>query len=355
MANPRGRSATVEFHPQKGLGVEYQLDPAYALTGDCIHYMACAFWDGWLPRRVLLRAWSSAFDVVAEGCSWRRAVDPFLAFALSCRRLGWVSVKPGTVRTDLGRRVDLDNLCPKTVQALARHSTRRWLLRRMVARDPDLRGIGADAIPWIFPLQRLFNSKFYGDWDPAQSGTLRAGVAGAICSCEWLYRTGQQDDHTCRCCGTEHAGVHHRLYCCPAQEAWRLQYALPQKLLSDALLPADNPFWTRCVMADPTASLPVLNPMLAPVWTVPPADGSYRFSATCYGDGSSRALFGPESARAGYGVIQLRLFVLEVVFIWPHACVGPCHTLSNLPRSRTLRPCLVCAFCLGYSGAGVLH
>jgi len=251
---PRGRSATIDMGLQK---CEARiLDPAFALMSNPIHLLSCAIWDSWLPRSWIYRTWSSAFAFPETG-SWRAVVDPLTAAAMSCARLGWSSVKPGTLRSHDGQIVCLTELCPKTVQVLAKRAVQKRLLRDMVDGDASLAGFGPDKVPWLLPLQKLVRCKYEDEWDACDVGFLRAVVAGAMPSSQKLYEQGVINNHTCQICGTLHAGVSHRLYDCPKRETWRRQYGLPDIIWHTAAAEPSNPFWNRALMPDPTGDLSV--------------------------------------------------------------------------------------------------
>ena len=57
---PNGRSAAMDLNMVRGSA--RGLDPTYHFTTEPISQLASALWDAWIPIRITLRCWSSAFD-----------------------------------------------------------------------------------------------------------------------------------------------------------------------------------------------------------------------------------------------------------------------------------------------------
>ena len=67
-----------------------------------------------------------------------------------------------------------------------------------------------------------------------------------------------------------------------------------------------SPLWDRCLAHNP---LPLLPPPATspPKWSILPPSGRPVFDGDAFGDGSGRAFFGPRSARAAFGVVQVSM------------------------------------------------
>ena len=85
--------------------------------------------DNWAPRAWNLRSWNFAFtDAAQDDMPWNAVNDPLAAASVSAKRIGWTSVKPGTVRTADGYLVNMDMMCPRSILTLALRDTVTWLL-----------------------------------------------------------------------------------------------------------------------------------------------------------------------------------------------------------------------------------
>ena len=168
----RGRSATVDLHLTSAEPTS--LDPAYRLSVDPIVALSAALWDVWIPRQWILRPWSTEFHAASEQKHvWKNVTNPISAAAASCCRIGWSSPSPGKLLTDEGYLVDLLIMCPKSVKALAERSTWTWLGKQMIRRDSSMRTYGPEAVPWLYPLQRLTKRAATDDWTTRHCGLLR--------------------------------------------------------------------------------------------------------------------------------------------------------------------------------------
>ena len=120
------------------------------------------------------------------------------------------------------RRIDVRDMCPKTIQVLADTDISHALLKELARRDPAFAGWGPDDVPWIAPLRELAKKKDEMGWGPKQKRHLQARVAGGLFPPARLASMGvcNQEgpiDELCLLCG-EVGTQHHRDFICLSRE-----------------------------------------------------------------------------------------------------------------------------------------
>ena len=152
--------------------------------------------------------------------SWRAARGPLAIARLEAARIGWASLGPFSIRTDLGATFTLTEVSPKRVELEAIAAVVRSLERRLAARWRP----AAAAVTDGDARQRLASGpvkRFLAKVPAAARGLVAAAVCNALWTRARLSDKGLLIDPMCPLCGVCKDTVYHRVWKCTAVRAQR--------------------------------------------------------------------------------------------------------------------------------------
>ena len=246
MRSTQMRSMRASFHRaivdgNKGRGctldlalAQDRLDPAYDICSLPIAWWVAGLREQWIPRHMLLRTFSDAM-VNVEADDFKKVRGPASAAVASMKRIGWEPLTLITWKTCEGGVINIDDMCPRTVQELAMRDTETWLWNA----STSAKITGIEGRPFLEPIKALLNTKESeeGSMSRAAKGMLRCLVAHGIWSPERLKAAGYDIEGVCPHCGGC-GSLWHLIWDCPATYAFRLQWGLP-----DAIKKGANERW----------------------------------------------------------------------------------------------------------------
>ena len=207
--------------------------------------------------------------------------------------------------------MDLREASPHTVKIMAYRAVEDKLLRDLAAKSPGFQAYGKDVLPWLAPINSALDDKMNPDWNELHATMARTRAADGMWNAAkisgMLARKGVDYDANCVVCGVTCDQTHIDWVCCTS-DAFKHQYCDGRLALifRDAANRHYGSLTSTTLAPDLSRCLPPPCTSSRTYWVIPPPTGYQGFGRSAFGDGSTKAIFGPRSARSAYAVVQLR-------------------------------------------------
>ena len=236
-------------------------------------------------------------------------MGPAHATVAELKRLGWKAKNAALWTMQDGRELDLSRWCPGTVATLVEKAVGQAHWRDLAAKHPELEHLAHGAL--IEPLRRMVTGSGYLPSERYRR-SLFAAVTGRIWAQADLNERGLAADSACRACGHVNGTRRHLLWACDALAEGRRQWAVPGLMHLAAASDQEDVLWTRALLPDPTALLPMPRAMSTPRWFGPCPDGPI-LQGHIFTDGSLRYPDFEGMERAGTAAVQIHTRTHDVV------------------------------------------
>ena len=280
------------------------LDPAYDILLQPVKLWATAVWSGTADQaRRMAVAFKATADFVNEGGNLeKRPPGPTVAVLMALDRLKWKAVSFKEFVTDRGVKLNLSEVCPRSVVILGRRAVEQWQWRRLAEHYPvEYTGFaeGGD----LEPLRKELGKQ--STLTTAQRGLVKCAATRRLWPSARRAEAGYQLSALCEACQEEPGTIRHVLYRCPATAAARHHRNLGPIAVTGSRSSVEHHLFTRGCMPD--LRYQAASPVTEEIIEWDPQSGTGLLEGHVFLDGSR--LFGEDEvlARAGWGLAMVRV------------------------------------------------
>ena len=135
-------------------------DPAYEAHSQPIVTWAMATWEKWMPPNLMKdMVVSASRDLALAKRIWAGVKGPASALIASAARIGWRVLNSTMMITDEDKLLDMQLDPPKVIEQQVHEAVRRWRLKRIARRKPQIAGENGSCDVALEPVWKLLRSK----------------------------------------------------------------------------------------------------------------------------------------------------------------------------------------------------